>query len=323
MQLLGIHHLTAVTADVSRNHVFYTQTLGLRLVKKSVNQDDVSAYHLFYADGLASPGSDLTFFDWPVPNERRGTRSIVRTGLRVANEATLRWWVQHFERVGVKTQAVAERDGRLTLDFEDFEGQRLALVVDETGAAAHPWEKSPIPKEHQILGLGPITLSVPELSSTEHVLLAVLNMKRVRQYESRSSVGDKTSQVYVFQMNQGGPFAELHVMVEPHLPIARQGAGGVHHVALRTPNAEEYEKWIERLSELGMSSSGPVNRYYFQSLYFREPNGILFEIATDGPGFAVDEPLETLGERLALPPFLEGRRGEIERGLKPLSTPVS
>lgn len=320
MQLHGIHHLTAVTADAPRNYIFYTKTLGLRLVKKSVNQDDVSAYHLFYADGLASPGTDLTFFDWPTPNEKRGTRSIVRTGLRVPNEASLRWWVQHFERLGVKAQPVVERNGRLVLDFEDFEGQRLALVVDETGAKANSWERSPIPKEHQILGLGPITLSVPDLSATEHVLLAVLNMKRIGQYEAHSSVGEKTVPVYVFQMGAGGPAAELHVMVEPHLPVARQGAGSVHHVALRTPNSEEYDKWAERLAELGMPSSGPVNRYYFRSLYFREPNGILFEIATDDPGFGVDEPMETLGERLALPPFLEGRREEIERGLKPLPT---
>lgn len=320
MQLLGIHHLTAVTADAARNHNFYTQTLGLRLVKKSVNQDDVSAYHLFYADGIAAPGSDLTFFDWPAAREQRGTRSIVRTGLRVPSESSLGWWVQHFERLNVKTHPIIDRDGRLTLDFEDFEGQRLSLLVDETGAEAHPWEKSPVPAGHQILGLGPITLSVPELSATERVLLGVLNMRRTRQYEAPASVGGKTVTVHVFEMDKGGPAAELHVAIEPHLSIARQGAGGVHHVALRTPNLESYEAWAVRLNELGLPSSGPINRYYFRSLYFREPNGILFEIATDDPGFAVDEPLESLGQKLALPPFLEPRRAEIERGLKPLET---
>jgi glyoxalase family protein len=132
MQLTGFHHLTAVTADAPRNHAFYTQTLGLRLVKKSVNQDDVSAYHLFYADGLASPGTDITFFDWPVGREKRGTHSIVRTGLRVDGAASLAWWKQRFAALGVKHGEIADRDGRATLDFEDFEGQRLSLVGDET-----------------------------------------------------------------------------------------------------------------------------------------------------------------------------------------------
>lgn len=313
MQLTGIHHLTAVTAEAARNHEFYTQTLGLRLVKKTVNQDDVSAYHLFYADGKASPGSDLTFFDWPAPRERRGTHSIVRTALRV-NPGSLAWWTQRFDSLKVKQSPMIEQAGRQTLEFEDFEGQRLALVVEDAPAApANPWEKSPVPAEHQIRGLGPITLSVPDLSPTHEVLTGVMNMKAGAEYAAAN--GAKTR---IYSMGPGGPAAELHVMSEPGLPRARQGAGSVHHVAFRTPNVEEYRGWAERLGERGMPSSGPVDRYYFRSLYFREPNGILFEIATDGPGFAVDEPLATLGERLALPPFLEPRRREIEAGLKPL-----
>jgi glyoxalase family protein len=315
MQLAGIHHLTAVTADASRNHAFYTRTLGMRLVKKSVNQDDVSAYHLFYADGKATPGSDLTFFDWPVPRERRGTHSIVCTGLRVGSEASLAWWAARLAGAGVVQQPIAERDGRLTLDFEDFEGQRLGIVLeDKPRESAHPWAQSPVPAEHQIRGLGPITLSVPELAPTDRVLRDVMNMRRVREYELARKVA-----IQVYEMGEGGPAAELHVAVEPGLPAARPGAGSVHHVAFRT-TVKDYTAWAQRLEDLGMRSSGPVNRYYFQSLYFREPNGILFEIATDEPGFAVDEPMEKLGERLALPPFLEGRRKEIEAGLKPLST---
>ena len=315
MQLAGIHHLTAVTADASRNHAFYTRTLGMRLVKKSVNQDDVSAYHLFYADGAASPGSDLTFFDWPVPRERRGAHSIARTGLRVGSEASLGWWEARFQVEGVAHQAAAVRDGRATVDFEDFEGQRFALVADaKPREPAHPWARSPVPAEHQILGLGPITLSVPELTPTDRVLREVTNMHHVREYVSPD--GKVTTHVY--EMGGGGAAAELHVAVEPGLPGARQGAGGVHHVAFRTTK-KDYPAWVQRLTELGVRSSGPVNRYYFQSLYFREPNGILFEIATDEPGFAVDEPMESLGEKLALPPFLEGRRQEIKAGIKPLN----
>lgn len=313
MQLTGIHHLTAITANARGNHAFFTQTLGMRLVKRSVNQDDVSAYHLFYADGVATPGTDLTFFDWPAAPERRGTHSIVRTGLRVAKAASLNWWRERLVAAGVTGIELGERDGRGTLDFEDPEGQRLSLIVDGGKGAAHAWAKSPVPAEHQIRGLGPITLSVPKIEGTDLVLTKVLNMKRVRDYARPGATA-----VYVYAMGEGGPAAELHVAVEPGLPPARQGAGAVHHVALRTPTTEDYLAWAERLQQAGMPSSGPVDRYYFRSLYFREPGGILFEIATDGPGFAVDEPMETLGERLALPPFLEGRRKAIEAGLKPL-----
>ena len=313
MQLTGIHHLTAITADAPGNHAFYTGTLGMRLVKKTVNQDDVSAYHLFYADGLASPGSDLTFFDWPTARERRGTHSIVGTALRVTGEPTLRRWADTLSKAGVSHAGVAERDGRLVLAFEDPEGQRLSLIDDGGRGEGHVWAKSPIPAEDQIRGLGPITISVPDITRTDVVLQQLMGMRPVREYR----MGERTAVVY--EMGEGGPAAELHVLVEPNAPQASQGAGGVHHVAFRIPDAD-YEAWAERLQQTRVPSSGPVDRFYFRSLYFREPSGILFEIATDGPGFAADEPMESLGETLALPPFLEGRRAEIERGLKPLRT---
>ncbi len=314
MQLTGIHHLTAVTSDAPRNYEFYTQTLGLRLVKKTVNQDDVSAYHLFYADGVASPGSDITFFDWPVERERRGTHSIIRTGLRAAGADTLEWWKQRFAAAGVTHGNIVERDGRLTLDFEDSEGQRLSLIDDGGAGEAHPWQRSPVPTEYQIRGLGPITISVPELDPTGLVLTQVMGMTQVREYSTSATAASPT---HVYQMGPGGAAAELHVAVEPHLPPAQQGAGGVHHVAFRIPDAD-YNAWAERLKRARLPNSGPVDRFWFRSLYFREPNGILFEIATDGPGFTADEPLAQLGETLSLPPFLEGRRQEIEAGLKPL-----
>lgn len=313
MQLTGIHHLTAITAQAANNYSFYTLTLGLRLVKKTVNQDDVSAYHLFYADGLASPGTDMTFFDWSVAPEKRGTQSIVRTAFRVKSVESLDWWSRHLTNLAVKTSPPEILDGRPTLDFEDVEGQRLRLVVDQ-GGAGNPWEGSPIPVEHQILGLGPITLSVARLAGTDLVLREVMNMRNPRSYE------DDGVTVQVYEMGEGGPAAELHVRVEPDLPVATQGAGGVHHVAFRTPDEEQYRAWVDHLKVRRIASSGAVDRYYFRSLYFREPNGILFEIATDGPGFATDEPMESLGQSLSLPPFLEPRRKEIEAGLKPLST---
>lgn len=313
MQLTGIHHLTAVTADARGNHEFYTNVLGLRLVKKTVNQDDVSAYHLFYADGEANPGTDITFFDWPVEREVRGSRTVSRTAFRVNGETGLGYWRDRLKTFGIAAGDVAEVDGRLTLEFEDREGQRLAFIDDGGAGPSSPWERSPVPAEHQIRGLGPITMTVPDLARTSRVLTGVMNMTQVRDYAL-----DDVHHAHVFAMGDGGPAAELHVIERRDLQAARQGAGGVHHVAFRTPDDAQYHAWTQRLTEFGIKNSGEVDRYYFRSLYFREPNGVLFEIATDGPGFAADEPADRLGERLALPPFLEPRRSEIEAGLKPL-----
>ena len=317
MQLGGIHHLTAISAKPRENLAFYTGLLGMRLVKKTVNQDDVSAYHLFYADGKANPGTDLTFFDFPTAPEQRGTNAISRTGLRVAGEASLGWWRDRLKKSGGVTGDVIEVDGRLMLPFEDGEGQRLVLVDDGGAGSASPWERSPVPAEHQIRGLGPIVLTVHEMSRTAFVLTEVMNMRRVRDYAAHGA------QIHVFAMggatNANNLAAELHVIEDKASPVARQGAGGVHHVAFRTPDETQYHAWTKRLTELRVPNSGEVDRFYFRSLYFREPNGILFEIATDGPGFATDEPMATLGEKLALPPFLEPRRAAIEAGLKPIS----
>ena len=314
MELTGIHHLTAVSAQIRNNHQFYTKTLGMRLVKRSVNQDDVSAYHLFYADAVGSPGTDLTFFDWPVPRERRGTRSIARTALRVAGHAALVWWEQRLREAGVSAQPLAETDGRLTLPFEDPEGQRLALVDDGGAGEAHPWERSPVPAEHQIRGLGPITISVPSLAPTDRLLQQALNMRPARTYPHPDT---KEHTVHVYEMGPGGPAAELHVAEQPGIAPAQSGAGGVHHVAFRVHD-DAYEAWAERLNTLRVGNSGPVDRYWFKSLYFREPNSILFEIATDGPGFGVDEDMATLGEKVVLAPFLEPQREAIVARLKPI-----
>lgn len=314
MELGGIHHLTAVSAQIRDNFRFYTQTLGMRLVKRSVNQDDVSAYHLFYADARGTPGTDLTFFDWPMPPERRGTRAITRTHLRVNGLGALEFWASHLRERKVKVGDVLDRDGRLTLDLEDPEGQRLSLVDDGGAGEAHPWDRSPVDADHQVRGLGPILLSVPRLEKTDRVLQGLMNLRPVREYphpENASHV------VHVYEMGPGGPGAELHVAVQPDLPATHQGAGGVHHVAFRTPD-DDYDAWADRLNTFGIANSGKVDRYWFRSLYFREPNGILFEIASDGPGFAVDEDPATLGEKIVLAPFLEPHRAQIVQNLKPI-----
>jgi len=313
--LAGLHHVTAISADIRRNYSFYTRILGMRLVKRTVNQDDTGAYHLFYADGVGTPGSDLTFFDWPLAPEQRGTHSIIRTMLRVQGAASLEWWANRLRTAGVAIGEIVERDGRLTLDLTDPEGQRLALINDGGSGSFVPWHGSPVPPEYQIRGLGPVVLSVPRLGPTDAVLRMVLGMQQQRTYVQSDVSPDP---IHVYAMGDGGPAAEVHVVVQPHLPPAYPGAGGVHHVAFRVRTVAEHEAWARRLRELRIPNSGIVERYYFRSIYFREPNGILFELATDEPGFTVDEPADALGERLALPPFLEPYRAEIEAGLKPL-----
>lgn len=319
LQLTGFHHLTAVSADIRENKRFYTRTLGMRLVKRSVNQDDVSAYHLFYADSVGSPGSDITFFDWTVPRERRGNNTVTRTGLRVRDESSLGYWKARFAELNVTHGEIHERDGRPVLDFEDHEGQRLSLSPDGgAGDAPVPWGGSPVPAEHQIRGLGPVTMTVPNLRNTDLVLQKVMNLRPLREYPNPESPAHT---VHVYEMGdpaQAGPHAELHVAVRPDLAPASPGAGGVHHVAFRTPDDEQYHAWTEHFRHFGLQTSGEVDRFWFRSLYFREPNGVLYEIATDGPGFGVDEDMQTLGEKVILPPFLEGQREQILAGLKPI-----
>jgi len=283
MELHGIHHLTAVSASIRENLRFYTRVMGMRLVKRSVNQDDTSAYHLFYADAVGTPGTDLTFFDWAMPREQRGTHSIVRTSLRVTGRESLDWWAAHLDENKVSHSGVIERDGRLTLDLEDPEGQRLSLIDDDgRGDKPTAWQQSPVPTAHQIRGLGPILMSVPDIRRTDPILTRVMGMQHTREYQS--DLGSPHV-VHVYTMHGDGPHAELHVAVQPDLPFAHLGAGGVHHVAFRTPSEAEYHAWADRLNSMGVRNSGEIDRYYFRSLYFREPNGILFEIATDGPGF--------------------------------------
>jgi glyoxalase family protein len=317
MQLHGIHHVTAITGDVADNLDFYTRVLGLRLVKKSVNQDDTSAYHLFYADKLGTPGTDMTFFDWPqTPPNQRGTDSITLTMFRVNGAAALDYWGSRFDSLGVKHGARYTFAGREYLPFEDNEGQRIALV-DDGGAPfeGEAWDAAGIPLEYAIRGFYGVGLSVPELKQVEVILTQVLGFSEVQRLPDPHLPAD---QVVVYAMDGGGAGREVHVTIQPDAEIAWPGRGGVHHVAFRLTDDDEYRQWHQWLSRVGMPNSGPVDRYYFKSLYFRISGGILFELATDGPGFATDEPLESLGERLALPPFLEPRRDQIEAGLKPI-----
>ncbi|MGM7681116.1 ring-cleaving dioxygenase [Cytobacillus sp. Hm23] len=320
--LKGNHHVSAITANIKENYNFYTKTLGLRLVKKTINQDDTSIYHLFYADERGTPGTDLTFFE--IPNAGRtykGTNSITLTALRVKNDDSLTYWKERFEQLGVDHDEISHHSGRATLSFRDVEGQRLVLVSDENNEGVQggkPWDKSPVPVEHGIVGLGPITLTVANAESTARFLTDILGFRETRSFPSYTKEQD--TNIRVFESGEGGTGGEVHLEERSDLPIERPGRGSVHHLAFRVEDREELNKWVKRLTESRVANSGFVERYYFGSLYFREPNGILFELATDGPGFESDESFETLGEKLALPPFFEGQRESIEKKLKPLDT---
>lgn len=319
MKLAGIHHVSAITADADKNHDFFTRVLGMRLVKKSVNQDNTSSYHLFYADAVGTPGTDMTYFDIPMAGRTYpGVSSISNTGFRVKSADALKFWKERFVKFNVPHDEIKDRFGRKTLYFEDFEGSRLMLVVDNGIGIPYgeAWVKEEISAENAIVGLGPVKLTVRKAASTEKVLTKILGFTLAGSYPS--DISDMPD-ILVYTIGQGGPAGEVHIETRTDLPVERPGRGSVHHVAFRVPTMEDYPKWEELLRSQGFATSGLVDRYYFKSIYFREPNGILYELATDEPGFDTDEPMETLGENLALPPFLEPKREQIEASLRPLS----
>ncbi|RCX16474.1 glyoxalase family protein [Fontibacillus phaseoli] len=321
MEFKGIHHVSALTKTASENFKFYTKILGLRLIKKTVNQDDISVYHLFYGDEVGNPGTELTFFE--IPNAGRnvdGNNSISALSLRVPSDRALEYWSRRLDEFGVEREEVKQRAGRASLAFRDFEGQRLVLVSDENNTGVpggKPWDRSPVPAEFAILGLGPVQLTVAQPDLTISVLTELMGFRRKGQYPS---FVEGQPDISVFETGEGGSGAEVHVEERTDLSPERLGRGGVHHVAFRVEDEEELRAWIERIRGARFPNSGFVDRFYFRSLYFREPNGILFEVATDGPGFATDENPAHLGESLALPPFLEPKRAQIEAYLKPLDT---
>jgi glyoxalase family protein len=320
MELGGLHHVTAVTADASENVAFYTDMLGLRLVKKTVNQDDVSAYHLFYGDEVGHPGTEMTFFDWDSAGPHAPAAGMVSaTAFRVPGREAVEWWEKRFDERGVAHGQIQEREGRAVLPFRDPEGQSLELVDDTANGEGQgvppgvPWEKGPADVDLAIRGLEGVTLALRSLGPTADVLAEVMGFRKTGEYSEDGHRG------VIFEVGPGGPGAELRLVERPDLSRHRRtGAGGVHHVAFRTPNEEEHAAWRERLAEAGLNVTPVIDRYYFRSIYFREPGGVLLEIATDGPGFTTDEAPEHLGEELSLPPFLEPHREEIEGNLKPI-----
>lgn len=318
MQLEGLHHITAVSGNASQNVAFYTQVLGMRLTKKTVNQDDVSAYHLFYGDELGRPGTDLTFFEWAgLGPHRPGAGTISTILLGVTGPDALSWWQERFEKFHVSHDGIQRRDveNRLVLPFRDPEGQRFELVDDAGRLESTPWKRSAVPAERAIHGFAAVRLTLRDLKPSARFLTEVLGFRSTSTYQM-----PQQTPVSVFEVGHGGPGTEVHLEVNPGLPFRRfVGIGGVHHVAFRTPNDQEHRQWREQIARVNPTVTPVIDRFYFRSIYFREPGGVLFELATDGPGFAVDEEVATLGERLSLPPFLEPQRAAIEAHLHPIA----
>jgi glyoxalase family protein len=299
VRLEGIHHITAITGNAPQNVEFYAGTLGLRLVKKSVNQDDPTVYHLFYADEKGSPGSDITFFEYPgVPGGRAGQGMVHRIVWRVASGDALAFWERRLGEAGAESRRTGD-----SLSFEDPEGLGLELCVadapDDPLIADHP----DVPAEFALQGFDGVRAfnSRPEASKA---FLEALS------FEDRSSGGDG----WVVRGEHRG---SSYVYDEPPDQRGLPGAGTVHHVAWASP-MEEHQAWRERAIEAGGDVTPVIDRFYFRSIYFREPSGVLFEIATIGPGFTADEPLETLGRALSLPPNYEHLRDRLEEVLTPL-----
>lgn len=305
----GHHHISMVTKNANKNNHFYKKVLGLRRVKLTVNQDSPSMYHLFFGDKTGSPGTELSFFEIPmVGRTQRGTNAITRIGLIVPSVESLQFWRQRFVSFGVAHGEVTTYANRPALHFQDAEGLQMVLQVSsERVAHWETWDKSDVPAQHQIQGMGTVEVTVANLASFASTVTELFG------YATLSQTADEA----IFQSVAGEIFGELLVLQKDG-PNEKPGKGSIHHIAIRIKNDEELMYWEQQVRARGFLTGGIVDRFYFKSLYFREHNGILFELATDGPGLAADVDIEHMGEQLDLPPFLEPRRAEIEAELKPI-----
>ena len=308
----GLHHVTVMAGDAQENLDFYTGVLGLRLVKRSVNQDAPDTYHLFYADAEGSPGTDLTFFPWPdLPQGRPGPGDIVEVSFAIP-PGSIDYWRERLTDHRVETKAVEERFGEPTLPLEDPHGLQLALVEVGDPQETATWSGSPVPEEHQLRGMHAVRLWERKLEPTEKLLTQVMGM------EKAGTDGDW------HRYGIGGASGTLaEIKLEPGAPDGRGGTGSIHHAAWRVRDEDEEVALRGKIEQAGLRPTPPIDRFWFQSVYFREPGGALFELATDGPGFTVDEDLHALGTELILPPWLEDRREEIESSLPDLRVRTS
>jgi glyoxalase family protein len=307
-RVTGLHHVTVIAGDPQRNLEFYTGTLGMKLVKLSVNQDVPDTYHLFYADGEGHAGTDLTFFPWPqMPRGRRGIGLTNEVALAVPTDS-LAFWADRLRSAGVAVGEPVVRFGERTLVFDDPDGVGLALVETSDEREFSPWPESPVPAALQVRGLHGVRMAQRELAPTVRFLVEGMGMVPVGEEDGW----------HRFATGTAGSGRVVDVQVLPGAPRGSWGVGSVHHVAWRVPDDETELAVRERAQRAGAHPTPVIDRFWFRSVYFKEPGGALFELATDGPGFAVDEAPDALGERLILPPWLEPQRAEIERALPPL-----
>jgi len=308
----GIHHVTALAEDPQENLDFHAGVLGLRLVKRSVNQDEVALYHLFYADATGTPGTDLTFF--PVRGGRPGRpgHGVVDEVAFAVRPESIDWWHDRLERHGVQARRAGARFGGQVVTFRDPHGLALALVADATARDRPfaPWTRGSVPPEHQLRGFRSVRIRARSAGAPLGVAAEALGM--------RLQATDGGWSRYVGRDEWSGG---LEIREAPEGGHGHVGVGSVHHVAWRTLHEAQEARLEARVLQRGLHTTGFVDRFYFKSIYFREPGGVLFELATDGPGMEVDEPADALGERLVLPPWLEPQRGRIQHGLPPLTLP--
>lgn len=310
-KIAGHHHISMITKNAKETNDFYQHVLGLRRVKVSVNQDDPSMYHLFYGDLTGSPGTGLTFFEMPMAGRtHRGTNAITRIGLLVPSIESLIYWKERFALFGVEHGDITTYAGRDALHFEDREGLRMVLVNNNGEPVPDHWKEwkdSDAEQQHRILGMGPVEITVHSLNHLSSTLENIFGYTLL----------SRTDKQAIYQSMAGQSFGEI-VIIEQEGPNEKPGRGSVHHLAIRVKNREELRLWEKRIKDSGFAIIKTADRYYFESIYFKEHNGILFELATDGPGFTADSSIKELGKTLDLPPFLESKRGEIEAKLEPI-----
>lgn len=301
----GIHHITAFSGDVNENIHFYTEVLGLRMVKKSVNQDAPDVYHLFFADSEGNPGTDLTFFPFPnVSKMKDGFGLVSEVGFAIPNES-FEYWLNRLQEYKVQDVAEDARFDERVITFTDPHGLKLALSTIKSDKDISIWEKSSVPAEHQLRGFHTVRLKLHTAEPTQQLLTEIMGFRHVSN--------DVTWMRYESGEGGSGTFVELAAF--PDEPQGRWGLGGVHHVAWRMKDVETELALRKKVQEVGLQPSPKIDRFWFESVYFQEPNGVVFELATDGPGFGRDEDMDKLGEQLILPPWLEDRRQEIEASL--------
>jgi glyoxalase family protein len=307
----GIHHVTCIAGDAQENLDFYVALLGMRLVKKSVNQDDPGTYHLFYADRHGTPGTDFTFFPWPnMEPGRLGIGLTVETSFAVP-PGSLAYWQERLDQQGVEHDAVENRFGEMTLPFQDPHGLQIALVETGDDREFVAWEDSPVSTEHQLRGMHAVRLWERQLTPTDTVLTELMGFTLLGTEDGWQRYG----------VEGGGSGKLIEIKELPEERRGQWGTGAVHHVAWRVNNSDEQMELRDLLASAGLRPTQQIDRFWFKSVYYKEPGGVLFELATDGPGFDRDEDMEHLGEQLILPPWLETHRKEIEGALPSLEMP--